>query len=93
MKTIQQYNKYIIDINCINNGMQVLFRFDNNFGLSVVCHSFSFGNHKQKFEVAVIKFESDDTWFLNYDTEITDDVLGYQSKEDLLSLIERTILL
>ena len=93
MKTIQPYNKYIIDINSINNGMQVLFKFDNNFGLSVVCHSFSYGNKQEKFEVAVIKFESDDTWSLTYDTEITDDVLGYQSKEDVISLIERVILL
>lgn len=93
MKTIKEYNKYIIDFNSINNGMQLLFKFDNNFGISLVCHSFSYGNDKQEFEVAVIKFEYDDTWSLTYDTEITNDVLGYQSKEDVLNIIERVILL
>ena len=93
MKTIKDYNKYIIDFNSINNGMQLLFRFDNNFGLSVICHSFSYGNKEETFEVAVIKFSSNGTWNLTYDTPITDDVLGYQSKEDVISLIEKVILL
>ena len=93
MKTIKDYNQYIIDFNSINNGMQLVFKFDNYYGLSIVCHSFSYGNDDALFEVAVIEFESDDTWNLTYDTDITDDVLGEQSKEDVLSLIERVILL
>jgi hypothetical protein len=91
MKTIKDYNQYIIDFNSINNGMQLVFKFDNLFGLSIVCHSFSYGNNDGLFEVAVIKFTSNDEWNLTYNTDITDDVLGYQSKEDVLSLIERVM--
>jgi hypothetical protein len=95
MKTIQQYNQYIIDFNSINKGMQLMFRFPNNYGVSIVCHSFSYGNDDDRFEIAIIKFHSDDNkdWNLVYDTDITNDVLGYQSKEDVLSIIDRVILL
>jgi hypothetical protein len=91
--TITLTDSVLIDFNSINNGMQLLFRFDNDFGLSVVCHSFSYGNEKATFEVAVIKFSSNGRYNLTYDTHITDDVLGYQSKEDVISLIEKVILL
>ena len=93
MRTIKDYNKYIIDFNSINKGMQLLFRFDNNFGLSVVCHSFSYGRHDDKFEIAVIKFDSDDIWDITYNTPITNDLLGCQSKEDVFDIIEKTMLL
>ena len=93
MNLIKQYNKYIIDFNSINNGMQIVFRFDNNYGLSVVSHSFSYGNKQEKFEIAIIKFnsEDDDDWNITYDTPITDDVLGYQSKGDTLDAIRKTM--
>lgn len=93
MNLIKQYNKYIIDFNSINNGMQIVFRFDNNYGLSVVSHSFSYGNKQEKFEIAIIKFNSEDDndWNITYDTPITDDVLGYQSKGDALDVIRKTI--
>jgi hypothetical protein len=93
MKTIKDYNQYIIDFNSINKGMQLVFRFDNYYGLSVVSHSFSYGNDDELFEIAVIEFESDGTWNVTYYTDITNDVLGKQSKEDVISIIEKTILL
>lgn len=93
MATIKEYNKYIIDFNSINKGMQLVFRFDNNYGLSIVCHSFSYGRENNSFEIAVIKFNSEDNknWDIDYSTSITNDVLGYQSKEDVINIIEQTI--
>ena len=93
MLTIKQYNKYIIDFNSINSGMQVMFRFPNNYGLSIVCHSFSYGRDDNKFEVAIIRFNSEDDkdWDITYSTSITNNVLAYQSKDDVLNVIEQTI--
>lgn len=93
MNTIKDYNKYIVDIRAFNNGMGVIFRFDNDYGLSVVSHSFSYGNSSNEFEIAVLKFKDDDDWSLCYDTVITNDVLGYQSEEDLINVIKQTIAL
>jgi hypothetical protein len=93
MNLIKEYNRYIIDFNSINNGMQIVFRFNNNYGISVVSHSFSYGNDDEKFEIAIIKFNSkdDSDWNITYDTCITDDVLGYSSKEDITRTVIRTM--
>lgn len=93
MKTIKDYNKYITGIRAFNKGMGVVFRFDNGYGLSVVCHSYSYGTNEELFEIAVLKFTSDDNWRLCYDTPITGYVLGHQSDEDLIDVIEKAIAL
>ena len=94
MKTIKDFTSYIIDINSYNKGMQILFRFPNNYGISLVCHSFSYGNDANEFEIAITKFEpNSDNWSITYDTDITGDVLGYQSKEDVIDVIQKTIAL
>jgi len=49
MKTIKDFTSYIVDINTANRGMQVLFRFPNDYGISLVCHSFSYGNDDNEF--------------------------------------------
>jgi hypothetical protein len=91
MNTIKDYNKYIIDINAYHKGMQVVFQFDNGYGLSVVSHAFSYGNDDELFEIGVLKFHPDGTYDLTYETPIYGDVLGHQSKEDLLKVIEQAI--
>lgn len=67
----------------LNGGSQVVHKFDNGFGASVVQHQFSYGGDEGLYELGVIKFESEDEWHLNYSTEITDDVLGYLTEEDV----------
>jgi hypothetical protein len=94
MKTIKDFTSYIIDINSYNKGMQILFKFPNDYGISLVCHAFSYGNASDEFEIAIAKFEPDsDNWRVTYDTDITGDVLGYQSKEDVIDVIQKTIAL
>lgn len=74
----------------LNGGSQVVHRFENNFGASVVCHNFSYGSNKGLFELAVLEFPNEtDEYSLTYDTEITDDVLGYLNEEDVQELLVR----
>lgn len=72
----------------LNGGTQVVHRFENNFGASVVRHNFSYGGEDGLFELAVLTF-ADETndYELTYDTEITDDVLGHLTKEDVESYL------
>ncbi|WHI54199.1 hypothetical protein PYH59_10165 [Mammaliicoccus lentus] len=65
-------------------GIQYLFSFENGYGASVVCHPFSYGNEDKPYELAVIADE-----VLCYDTEITDDVLGWLTVEDVLNTLEK----
>lgn len=63
------------------DGVQRLVFFDNGYGASVVNNLYSYG-----LELAVLKGNIDD-WKLTYDTEITDDVIGHNTDEDIDKLL------
>lgn len=71
----------------INAGIQYIAKFPNNYGASIVKHSFSYGNAKGLWELAVISYEPDETdiynFKLTYSTPITSDVLGYLTEEEV----------
>lgn len=74
----------------LNGGTQVVHRFENNFGASVVRHNFSYGGDEGLFELAVLTFASEENDYeLTYDTEITDDVVGHLTEEDVQLLLKR----
>lgn len=74
----------------LHGGSQVVHRFENNFGASVVCHDFSYGGEEGLFELAVIRFsDSTDKFSLTYDTEITDDVIGNLTGQDVENLLNK----
>ena len=69
-------------IRAINGGVQTIVFFENGYGASVVQHDYSYGNEDGLFEIAVIAGDRDG-WTICYDTEITDDVLGWQNDQDV----------
>jgi hypothetical protein len=64
------------------DGVQRLYRFPNNYGASIVSHSYSLGGSSGLWELAVIKWKNDD-FVLVYDTSITDSVIGYLNDESV----------
>ena len=77
----------------IGNGRQLIWKFKNGFGASVVqfkipiTNSFgSYTNNDNEWELAVIKFK-EDNFSLTYETEITNDVIGYLTKEKVEKLL------
>lgn len=74
-------------------GKQQIHRFENGYGASVACDAYTYGGPEGLKELAVLEFSGpeDDEWSLCYDTEITDDVIGYLPDEDverILKMIE-----
>lgn len=69
--------------------MSFIFRFENNYGASVVKHKYSYGHEEDLWELAVIEFtdESNKEWHITYDTPITEDVVGYLKDEDVRELL------
>jgi len=61
------------------NGKQARITFDNGYGASVVCHSFSYGGKNGLYELAVLGKDGD----LTYDTPVTNDVLGYLTPDEV----------
>jgi len=69
---------------------QRLYRFDNNFGASIIFHNGSYGFEDGLIEIAVIRWSEDGkNWLLTYDTEITDDVIGYLTQEQAKDILEK----
>jgi hypothetical protein len=65
------------------DGVVSRITFDNGYGASVVRHEFSYGGKDGLYELAVLNNDGD----LTYDTPITNDVLGYLSKEDVTEIL------
>lgn len=68
-------------------GIQYLFKFDNHYGASVVKHKCSYGHEQDLWELAVILFDECGEWDITYDTDITNDVIGYLSDEKVKDIL------
>jgi len=74
------------------NGVHGMIFFPGGYGLSVVRYRHPFGGGSytsidiEDYEVAVIKGRKGN-WKIDYDTKLTSDVLGYQTKEDINKII------
>lgn len=69
-----------------------IFKFENGYGASVVCHTCegkicTFGNKNAPFELAVILFDGD-KYSLCYNTPIADEVIGYLTNEEVEKYLE-----
>lgn len=68
--------------------LQYIYKFDNNYGASIVRHYFSYGHEKGLFELAVMDFKTG-YGRICYDTPITDDVIGFLTVEQCNDLLEK----
>lgn len=58
--------------------------FGNNYGISVVSGRSAYTDKNGPFEVAILHNDS-----ITYNTELTDDVLGYQTESDIDEIIKK----
>lgn len=65
------------------------FKFDNEYGASVVKHFGSYGYEDDLFELGVVWYGDNEFGNLTYNTDITNDVIGYLTNEQVLELLER----
>jgi hypothetical protein len=72
---------------------QRLYKFPNNYGASVVWSNggglLVRGSETHPYELAVLKFYSENAYYLDYETSITNDVIGYQNEEQITDLLIR----
>ena len=66
-------------------GVKCKMVFENGYGVSVVCHTHSYGSKNGLFEIAVLGKDGD----LTYDTPVTNDVIGYLSREEVTNIMEQ----
>lgn len=72
---------------------QYQFRFDNNYGASVVKGFGTYGYSDDLWELAVLYWHLNDdgSWDydLTYDTVITDDVIGHLTDQDVRQYLQQ----
>lgn len=77
----------------INGGIQYIAKYPNNYGASIIQHSFSYEENKRLWELAVIKYEPNETnihnFNLDYTTPITNNVIGYLTESDVNELLDK----
>ena len=71
-----------------NKAGQSIHKFDNGWGASVVSNAMSYGGGSGLYELAVLKF-TDDDWDINYDTSITNDVIGHLTEDKVQHILTK----
>ena len=77
-------NEYLTETNDFNGGIQKVYEFPNGYGASVIKHKGSYGYSEGLWELAVLN-EGE----LCYDTEITNDVIGYLNDPEVDRYLRR----
>ena len=62
----------------------IRIHFDNEYGVSIVSHEYSYGGRGGLYELAVLR--GDD---LCYDTPIADDVIGWLTAEEAIEIARK----
>jgi archaellum biogenesis ATPase FlaH len=77
MKTFSDLE--FIELDQYMDGVAARIMFENGYGVSVVCHSFSYGGKNGLYEVAVLDTDGE----ITYETDVTDDVIGHLTPEQV----------
>ena len=83
------FENNLLDKQTRDGGVQYAFKFENGYGASVVKTKGSYGFEKDLWELAVLEFTDTTKFRLIYDTNITSDVEGYLSDEEVRNLLEQ----
>ena len=82
LATSPEWLQYLVKASARTQGgaNQLVFKFPNGYGASVIRGGISYGATDGMFELAALGSDGS----ITYDTHITDDVLGWLSGEDVL---------
>lgn len=64
-------------------------RYPNGYAASIIKNFGSYGAEADLWEVAVLRQNVDGQWSISYDTDITDDVLGFLTEADVVAVCNR----
>jgi hypothetical protein len=81
--THKEYGRLYVNVG-FHDGACVQLTFANGYTASLVQHSFSYGNERGLYEIAVMKDGE-----ITYDTEITSDVEGHLTMDEAVLILKR----
>jgi hypothetical protein len=68
---------------------QMIYKFSNGYGASVVQGPFTYGGPEGLWELAVLYFGSNTESTIDYNTPVADGVLGYLSEQGLADALDQ----
>ena len=71
-------NDYLVETLDTHGGIQKIYKFENGYVASVICHDGSYGGKNNLFEIAIMIGDN-----IIYDTPITQDVLGHLTWDEV----------
>jgi len=77
-------NLFLKQDNVTQKGISRIYKFDNEYGASVIMNDISYGGKSGLYEVAVLDNGGD----LCFDTKITNDVLGFLTPPEVNVILE-----
>ena len=66
-------------------GISARTSFDNGYGVSVVKGPYTYGGSNGLYELAVLNSEGE----ISYNTDITDDVIGHRTENEVSEVLEK----
>ena len=80
----KQFKKYIKEQNDLGYP-QTIFKFPNGYGASVIKFNYVYFG----IEIAVLRFDENGNWNIDYSTPITNDVIGGLNEESRDSVLQQ----
>ncbi len=80
--------KFLLSTDYFSNGVAHRYKFDNNYGASVIKHDYSYGGKNGLWELAVLDFSIDISGEITYHTPITQDVIGHLAWKNVESILQ-----
>jgi hypothetical protein len=80
--------EFLKETNYPHDGVQHVYEFPNGYGASVIKHDYSYGGKDGLWELAVLNFDLDREGALDYNTDITGDVIGYLSWKNVENYLQ-----
>lgn len=80
-------NNYTLEKDTIK--YQKVFKFPNGYGISVISGYGTYSEDDKPYEICVLKFVDEKTYELCYTTEISNDVVGWLTNEEVVDYAEK----
>lgn len=82
----KQFKKYIKEQNDLGYP-QTIYKFPNGYGASVIKFNYVYFG----IEIAVLRFDENGNWNIDYSTPITNDVIGGLNEESRDSVLQQIL--
>jgi hypothetical protein len=84
---LADWTQFIVASNVDTIKQQLVFKFPNGYGASIIRGPLTYGGNRGLFELGVIRFTSKTQWDLVYSTPVTNDVLGGLTGNEVLATL------